>query len=426
MPGAKTAFDSMPYPKVVIVGGGFAGLELVKQFHNKPFRVYLLDKNNFHTFQPLLYQVASGSLSPDSIAYPFRRKISKMQNVIFRKCEIQSIDPENNLVKTSEGDFDYDHLILATGSSTNFFGNKNLEKWAMQLKSVAQALDIRSEFLQEFEKAVSLQDEDATKRALNFVVVGAGPTGVEVSGALAEIKKWILAGDYKEVNPDLMEISLIEAGPDILPGFSAKSSAHAKSYLEKMGVNVRCSTMVEDYDGVILKLKGGEEIHTDTVIWSAGVKGNILEGLKADCIEKSRYLVDPFNKIEGYENIYAIGDVALMKTKNHPNGHPMVAPTGIQQAQNLAYNFIYKNERPFVYKDKGSMATIGRRKAVVDMGGIHLNGFIAWLAWMFVHLMSLVGFKNRVVVLFNWALKYFSFKNTIRIIIRPFERKSVQ
>lgn len=423
----KSYFDSLTYPKVAIIGGGFAGLTLVKLFENQPFKVTLYDKNNFHTFQPLLYQVATGSLAPDNIAYPFRRKIAEMKNVNFRQAELLEIKPETKEIVTNKGTFDFDYLIVATGSKTNFFGNENLAKWAMQLKSVSQALDIRSDFLQEFEEAIYLTDEHKRKQVLNFVVVGGGPTGVEVSGALAEIRKNILATEYKEVDADLMQISLIQAGPRLLEGFSEKSSRDAKDFLEKMGVHVLLDTRVENYDGQTLYLGDGITLATETVIWSAGVMGAALPGLSSEAIGRgNRYVVNEFNQVKGYDSLYAIGDVALMQCAAYPNGHPQVAPVAIQQAELLVKNLLRlnKNEalKPFTYKDKGSMATIGRYKAVVDIGKLHLNGTIAWFVWMFVHLMSIVGFKNRIVVLVNWAMKYFSYRNVIRLIIRPYTR----
>ena len=431
IPEGKQIFESNNNPTIVIVGGGFAGLRMVKILKDKAYRVILIDRNNYHTFQPLLYQVATGSLTPDSIAYPFRKTIAPINNTAFRKAEVLSVDTANNMVVTDKGNIDYDYLVIATGSKTRFFGNKSIESWAMQLKSIPQALDIRSDFLQEFEEAIYLNDEKAQSRVLNFVVVGGGPTGVEVSGALAEIKRNILKNEYREVNSNLMQIWLIEANERLLKTFSEKSSLKALRFLRKMGVNVRLNTRVVSYDGSIIELNNGVKLPTETVIWSAGVQGSAIKGLESALDENSgRYHVDERSALKGYDNIFAVGDIAQMKTKDFPYGHPMVAPTAIQQAEHLCRNFLArakgKPSKPFVYKDKGSMATIGRHKAVVDMGKIHLSGFFAWWVWMFVHLFSIVGFKNRVLILFIWILKYFSFKNTIRLIIHPYMRKNSQ
>lgn len=427
IPEGKQIFEENKNPVIVIIGGGFAGLRMVKLLKNKPFKVILIDKNNYHTFQPLLYQVATGSLTPDTIAYPFRKTIAPINNIAFRKAEVTSVDTQAKVVITEKGEIGYDFLVVATGSKTQFFGNQNIAKWAMQLKSIPHALDIRSDFLQEFEEAIYLTNEKDQSRVLNFVVVGGGPTGVEVSGALAEIKKNILKTEYREVDADLMQIWLVEANNRLLKSFTPKSSEKAKRFLEKMGVNVLLNTRVANYSGDYIELSDGTKIETETLIWSAGVKGAGIKGLESAQDERSgRYKVNAFNEIEGLQGVFAIGDIAQMKTEDYPYGHPMVAPAAIQQAENICSNFIAKTkgrqEQPFTYKDKGSMATIGRYKAVVDLGKISLGGFIAWLIWMLIHLLSIVGFKNRVLILFNWIFKYFSFRNTIRLIIRPYRR----
>lgn len=424
----REIYDSLDYPTVVVVGGGFAGLQLTHRLDHLPFKVLLVDKNNFHTFQPLLYQVATGSLTPDSIAYPFRRSVAPMDNVAFRMAEVTKVIPEQNIIETNHGQIEYDYLVLANGSKTNFYGNQAIANLSMRLKSISQALDIRSEFLQEFETATYLlNDVERSRQVLNFVVVGGGPTGVEMSGALAEIKNHVLRREYKEVNADLMQIWTIDAGPQLLNSFSDKSSKAAKDYLENMGVNVRLNSMVKAYDGKTVELSDGTTIETNTVIWSAGVMGSVIEGFSDDKIEKgSRYKVDRFNRVEGYDNIFALGDVASMKTELYPKGHPMVAQVALQQANMLAKNLrriADKSElKPFEYKDKGSMATIGRRRAVVDIGKFHTHGAIAWYIWMLVHIWSLIGFRNRMAVLYNWFWKYLSWRNTIRLIVRPYQR----
>lgn len=424
---AQSSFQGLNYPVVVIVGGGFAGLRLAKRLKKKKFKVYLLDKNNYHTFQPLLYQVATGGLGSDSIAYPFRKMIGPIPNIAFRMANVEKIDAANNLVITNVGNFEYDYLVLATGATTNFFGNTTIEQAAMPIKSIPQSLDIRSEFLQEFEKAMMAESIADKQRILNFVVVGGGPTGVELAGAMAEIRKTVLPYDYTELDPSLMNIHLIEAGPRLLAAMSEKASESAAKFLREMGVNVQLNTAVQEYDGNTLKLSNGTTMYTETVIWSAGVKGKIVEGIDKECVVKNRYKVDEYNKILCHDNIYAIGDIAMMQTKEYPHGHPMVAPVAMQQAVHLAHNFqnlINKKPlKPFKYFDKGSMATIGRHKAVVDLPFIKFHGWFAWYVWMLVHLLMLVSFRNKFLVLFNWIWSYFSYQRAIRLIIRPYKKE---
>ena len=418
-------------PHIVVIGGGFAGLTLLNALANANFQVTLIDRNNFHTFQPLLYQVATASLSADSIGYPFRRTVGAFKNMSFLMAEVDRVDDKQKIVFTNKGEVPYDVLVIATGSVTNFFGNAQVAANAMQLKSISQALDIRSVFLQEFEKAVMLskqQDPEEVKRILNFVIVGAGPTGVEVSGALAEIKRNILRKEYPEINPELMCITLIDAGPRVLGAMSQKSGQTAKRYLLKMGVDVRTGTLVKSYDGKKVVLANGDEINTQTVIWSAGVKGNAVKGFEKELYTgNGRLVVNRFNEVKNLNGVFALGDAANMETELFPKGHPMMAQPAIQQADLLAQNLKWiqagKTPKMFEYNDKGSMATIGRNKAVADLGKIHLGGVLAWYVWMVVHIMSLIGFRNKLAVLFNWAVKYFSFKNTIRLIIRPYTRK---
>ncbi|MEO8588151.1 MAG: NAD(P)/FAD-dependent oxidoreductase [Flavobacteriales bacterium] len=422
-------YDHLPYPTVVVVGGGFAGLRLVQGLANKPFKVLLIDRQNHHCFQPLLYQVATASLSADSIAHPFRRTVSPIPNVAFRMASVMAVHPATNVIDTDHGPIHYDMLILATGSTTNFFGNKQLEDQAMQLKSIGQALDIRSDFLQDFEAALYLEDEHAQRRQLNFVIVGGGPTGVELAGAMAEIRKTVLKHEYREMESDRMQIHLIDSGDRVLKNFSEQSSTRALRYLKGMGVNVRLGARVTAFDGDRITLNDGSLMDSNTVIWAAGVKGQVVPGLEAALDARSnRYKVDAFNRLEGLNNVYALGDIALMTADaKWPNGHPQVAPVAIQQARRLVKNLLRKDpaeRKPFVYWDKGSMAVIGRGKAILDVGNIHMGGEIAWMGWLFIHVMGLVGFRNRMMVLFNWAWKYLSWKNTIRLIIRPYVRRT--
>lgn len=425
----RDAFERLPYPRVVVVGGGFAGLRLIQGLAGKPFKVLLLDRNNHHCFQPLLYQVATGSLSADSIAHPFRRTVAPLDNVVFRMCMVTGVRAAQHEVDTDHGPVPYDHLVIATGSTTNFFGNSMMAGQAMPLKNISQALDIRSDFLQDFEAALYLQDEASQRRQLNFTIVGAGPTGVELAGAMAEIRKTVLKKEYRELESDRMQIHLVDANGSVLRNFSERSQRKALGYLQDMGVHVRFNARVRGYEDDRLGFLDGSAMETSTVIWAAGVKGEVLPGLEAAFDPKAnRYKVDAHNRLEAMTDIYAVGDVALMTADpDHPRGHPQVAQAAIQQARHLAKNLVRGDRSPWVpfrYRDKGNMAVIGRGKAVLDMGRFHMGGVIAWLGWLFVHVMALVGFRNRVQVLFNWAWKYLSWKNTIRLIIRPYVRRS--
>jgi NADH dehydrogenase len=424
----KHHYQSMQSPHLIIIGGGFAGLELIKKLNNKPIKVTVLDKNNYFNFQPLMYQVASGGLGPDAIAYPLRKIIGNMPNVAFRMAEVKEINTAQNEVITNIGNFNYDYLCIATGAQTNFFGNTELEKHCMQLKSIPDALDLRSDILQEFEKALSESKTGDIERYLNFVIVGGGPTGVETAGSLAEIKKNVIPADYKELDVNKMQVHLIEAAPRILAAMSEISSKKAQQFLEELGVHVQTNTAVQTYNAETgnLTLSNGQILKTDTVIWSAGVKGKTIPGIPADLVERgNRYKVDEFNKIETLNNVFAIGDIAYMTSDGaFPNGHPMVGTVAQQQGKLLGNNLlkIITNQQPKPYKyfNLGSMATIGRHKAVFEIFGIKMQGYIAWLGWMFIHLMLLVGFRNRLVVFFNWMWNYVSYQRAIRIITRPF------
>mgnify|MGYP000981080943 FL=1 len=424
----KHRYDKLPYPTVIVVGGGFAGLEVVQGLAGQPYKVLLLDKQNHHCFQPLLYQVATASLGADSIGHPFRRTVGPMPNVAFRMAEVLRVVPQEKRIETSVGDFRYDLLILALGSTTNFFGNRAMAEHAMQLKSISQALDIRSDFLQEFERAMVLLEEEERRRCLNFVIVGAGPTGVELAGALAEIRRTVLRHEYRELDSSLMRIVLIDSNDRVLKSFSPASSARALRYLEELGVEVRLGQRVMGGDDERIQLDDGTGLETNTVIWAAGVKGMLIPGLETAVHERAnRYQVDRMNAVQGAEGVYALGDIALMAEEAWPHGHPQVAQAAIQQARHLVRNLIRRSRGegavPFCYRDKGSMAVIGRRRAVVDLGRRSFGGTLAWLLWMFVHVVQLVGFRNRVMVLVNWAWKYLSWKNTIRLIVRPYVRR---
>lgn len=415
-------------PRVVIIGGGFAGINLAKTLANKNIQVVLIDKHNYHTFQPLLYQVSSSGLEPDSIAYPLRKIIKKHKTSFFRLAEVEQILPERKEVSTSIGNISYDYLVIATGTKTNYFGNSVIESNSMPMKTVPQALNIRSLILQNFEKAAIADSKEEREAFLNFVIVGAGPTGVELAGAIAELKNNILPRDYHDLNPSDMNIHLLEGANRVLPPMSEHASKKAERFLKELGVQVHCNTFVKDYDGLNVKTNSDLEMQSETLIWAAGVTGAPVKGLNTNALveQANRYNVNEFNQIEGYDTIFAIGDIALMSSDLHPKGHPQVAQPAIQQGNLLGKNLLRlidnKPLKPFVYKDKGSMATIGRNKAVVDLKHYKFGGFFAWFIWMFIHLMSLVGFRNRVIVLFNWTYNYINFDKAARLIIRPFKK----
>jgi NADH dehydrogenase len=413
-----------PHERVVIAGGGFAGLELAKTLRNKNYQVVLLDKNNHFTFQPLLYQVATGGLEPNSIAYPLRRIFRKANNVSFRMAEVEAVHPKERQIDTSIGTIDYDHFVIATGTRPNFFGLD--QSRLLPLKSVPQALQMRNHVLKEFEKAVITDDLEAKDAYTNFVVVGGGPTGVELAGALGEMKKFVLPKDYPNLDLDLMNIYLVEGVDRLLPAMSEQSSARAKKYLEELDVQVRLNTMIKTYDGKQVELDG-KPLPTRNLVWTAGVAPNPVDGLEDALRDTGRLSVDENLRIRTYDRIYAIGDVAELASEEHPKGFPMLAPVAIQQGKHLGKNLLRrakgKAEKPFEYFDKGTMATVGRNRAVADVGKLHLGNFPAWLAWMFVHLITLVGFRNRLVVFINWVYNYFTYDKALRLIIKRGQSK---
>ncbi|MEL7339065.1 MAG: NAD(P)/FAD-dependent oxidoreductase [Bacteroidota bacterium] len=429
----KASLPKTNLPRLVIIGGGFGGITLAKKLRHLPIQVVMLDRNNYHTFQPLLYQVATGGLEPDSIAFPLRKMFGEQDNLFFRMAEVERIDPDHKIVHTSIGEVDYNYLVMATGSSTNFFGMEDVEALSVGMKSIPEALDLRSLILQNFEEALQTNDLARKDTLLKFVVVGGGPTGVETAGALAELKRHVLPADYPELDLRMMEIHLIEASPLLLNGMSDDSSEDAKKSLEKLGVHIWLENRVTEYRDDIIQTDKGKRFEASTVIWAAGVKGNLIEGLEeAELGPGKRMEVDLYGRVLGLNDVYAIGDLALMRTEEYPEGHPQVAPAAIQQAENLASNImrLIRNQgeelKTFTYFDKGSMATIGRNKAVVDFRKLHMSGFVAWLAWMFVHLLYLIGFRNKLVVFVNWVWSYFTYDKGVRIIIRPYPRKKVK
>ncbi|WP_185852636.1 NAD(P)/FAD-dependent oxidoreductase [Blattabacterium cuenoti] len=416
--------------RVVIIGAGFSGLQVAKKLKRDRFQVVLIDKNNYHTFQPLLYQVATAGLEPDSIAHSIRTIIKKKKNFFFRLAHVHYINTEKQKIYTNVGDLFYDYLIMATGSVTNYFGNKNIEHFALPMKSIPEALNLRSLILQDFESALFTKDSKERERLMTFVIVGGGPTGVELAGALAEMKKYVLPNDYPDLDIQRMNIHLLQATPRLLDGMSETSAKQAFKNLKELGVNIWLNCLVKDYNGKIVFIDKNKNIESANVIWAAGVKGAIIKGfLKKDMVGQ-RILVDDYLKTLRYKNIFAIGDIAYMiKNSSYPNGHPMMAQPAIQQGNYLADNFNHflekKQIKPFRYKNLGTMATIGRNKAVCDFPYFKLKGFSAWIVWMFVHLVSLVGFRNRVIALMNWVIQYFHYNKSVRLIIRPFHRKKI-
>lgn len=413
-------------PRVVIVGGGFAGLELSKSLCKADVQVVLIDKTNFHTFQPLLYQVATAALEAESIVYPFRKMFEEQDNFYFRLAEVLSVDTKEQVVQTSIGLFRYDYLVIATGAVPNFYGNEKIREKAICIKSVEDAHALRNTILYNFEKALQTDDHEQLNSLMDYVIVGGGPTGVEIAGALSELKKHVFPKDYKELDFVNMDIHLIQSGHELLKGMSAKASEEALRQLQKYGVKVWLNSKVKYYDGHTVLLDTGERLHSHTLIWAAGVTGALIDGLDPkSTVAGNRLKVDEFNRVAGYTNIFAVGDIAAMISAENPNGHPMMAQPAMQQGKLLAKNIksLLRNGKltPFRYKDQGAMATIGRNRAVADLKifGTELRkkGLVAWFIWMFVHLISIIGFRNRLVVLINWMFSYFSYDKGMRLII---------
>ncbi|MBQ0732690.1 NAD(P)/FAD-dependent oxidoreductase [Aquimarina celericrescens] len=414
-------------PRLVIIGGGFAGVALARKMIKEDVQLVLLDRHNYHTFQPLLYQVSTSSLEPDSIAYPLRKIIKRGKNSFFRMAEVASIDTENQKILTNIGSVSYDYLVIATGAKTNFFGNTTIENNAMRMKNLPQALNLRSLMLENLEQAVITTDPEKRKELLSFVLAGAGPTGVELAGGIAELKLNVLPKDYPDMDFSDMEIHLIEGASRVLPPMSKNASKKAAGFLKKLGVHIHLDTQVKNYENNWVTTNTDLSIKTATFIWSAGVTGAPLSGITAESLipKANRYKVNEFSQVEGYDTIFAIGDISVMETKRFPKGHPMVAQPAIQQGKHLAKNLKRhlrgKSMIPFKYFDKGSMATIGRNKAVVDIGKFKFGGFFAWFIWMFIHLWFLVGFRNRFVTFFNWVYNYINYDKAARLIVRPFK-----
>ena len=418
---------------IVIVGGGFAGLRLARKLNNRPgFEVVLLDKFNYHQFQPLFYQVATAGLDASNISFPLRKAFHNSKNVKIRLAELLEIIPSEKKLRLDTGELNYDILVIATGADTNFFGNTNLIEKAFPMKSTVEAIQLRHQLIQNFEDALLARSDEELQRLLTIVVVGGGPTGVELSGAIAEMKRDVLPKDYPEIDFNRMKIFLLEGGEKTLGTMSEKSSEHSREYLERLGVTVLTNTIVKDYDGDRVALQDGQFIRPSIVIWAAGIRGNVPRGIQKELIAKgNRIKVDRYNLVQGFQDIYAIGDIAYMETAKYPGGHPQVAPVAIQQADLLADNFrkMERKSNPkqlleFEYHDKGSMATVGRNLAVVDVPKpkMHFKGFLAWLIWMGLHLVLILGVKNRLFVFLNWVYNYFTRDQSLRLIFKAFYR----
>jgi NADH dehydrogenase len=417
-------------PRVVIIGGGFGGIQLAKNLKDAPVKVLMLDKHNYHTFQPLLYQVAMGAIPADSIGFPLRRIFTKQDNFRFFLADVNKINPESNTVSTDIGDITYDYLVIATGSNTNFFGNKEIEHYAMPMKNIPEALNLRSLILQNLEKALVTKTYDEREALMTFVVVGGGPTGVELSGALAEMRQLILVKDYHGLKKQHMKVYLVEGKDRLLGSMSQSASKKAKEYLSGSEVIIYNGVHVQSYDGLELKIDDGKVIKTRNVFWAAGVRGEVPEGIPKEIIARgTRIETDDISRVKGFQNIFAIGDVAAMLTPDMPNGLPGVAPAAMQQGKHLAKNLkhILNNEptEPFKYFDKGTLATIGRNRAVADLWKLHFHGFIAWLLWGFVHIMTLAGFSNKLSVFLTWFLNYFNKNSDNRLVVRYFNTETM-
>lgn len=412
--------------RVVIVGGGLGGLRLAEDLYGSGMQVVLIDKNNFHQFPPLIYQIASAGIDPSSISFPFRQIFRKRKDFYFRMAEARMVDTEKKILQTSIGKIDYDYLVLAAGATTNFFGNKNIEEWAIPMKTVPEAMGLRNALLSNFERALTCATEEERQELLNVVIVGGGATGVEIAGALSEMKRYVIPYDYPDMDSSLMHIYLIEAGDRLLAGMSQDSSKKAYDFLKSMGVDIQFGKMVTDYRDHKVIMKDGTEIPTRTFLWVSGIRANAMPGISEDHLGRGfRFKVDQFNRIPGLNDVFAIGDQCLQTTDPaYLNGHPQVAQVAIQQAKNLAKNIKRINEghaddnslTPFKYNNIGSMATIGRNKAVVEIGKFHSQGFFAWILWLVVHLRSILGVKNKMMVLLNWLWKYVSYNDSIRMI----------
>ena len=418
--------------RIVIVGGGFGGLRLANKLKGTDYQVILIDKNNYHQFPPLIYQVASSGMEASSISFPFRKHFQHRKNLYFRMAELRGIFPEKKLIQTSIGKVEYDYLVLAAGTTTNFFGNKNVEQHAIPMKTVSEAVGLQNAILGNIERSITCATKLEQQELLNVVIVGGGATGVEIAGVLSEMKRTILPRDYPDLDPSLMNIYLIEAGNRLLSALSPESSAACERYLREMGVNILLNKMVTDYQEHKVMLADGSSISTRTFIWVSGVAGQEVPNLSVEHITRGRRIkVNGLNEVEGLDGVYCIGDQCLMEgDEAYPNGHPQLAQVAIQQGSNLAKNFKRmlkgKELKTFRYKNLGAMATVGRNKAVAEFATFKMSGFWAWFMWLVVHLRSILGVRNKAIVLLNWIWNYFNYNQSLRMIFYPQKAREIK
>lgn len=415
--------------KIVIIGGGFAGLQLARHLNNNPrYKVMVIDRMNHHMFQPLFYQVATGRIEPSNISFPFRKIFQRSKNIQFRMTDIKKIIPSENKVIGEDGVFSYDKLVIATGCRTNFFGNKKMQNLALGMKNTQEAITIRNHILMTFEKMI-IERKASDDGNWNLVIVGSGPTGVELAGAFSEMKTYIMPRDYPRMNFADLNIILISSGDKPLEAMSQESQDAAEKYLNQLGVKFLKNERVTDYDGEIIYMQSGNSIPTNNVIWAAGVTGNIIDDFNKENLVRNRYIVNRFNQVKDYQNIFAIGDIAYMETPKYRQGHPQVANVAINQGKNLAKNFKKKSRKDweeYEYIDRGSMATIGKHRAVVDLPNFKFQGFLAWYFWMFLHLMLILSVRNKIAIFFNWMWSYFNKDSSLRLIIQPTRRNPTE
>lgn len=418
--------------RVIIVGGGFGGLKLANKLKKSDFQIILVDKNNYHQFLPLIYQVASAGINQSAISFPFRKIIQGRKDIYFRMAEVKAIFPEKNMILTSIGKIEYDYIVFAAGTITNYFGNKTIEAEAIPMKNVSEAMGLRNTLLYNFESSVTCTTEEERQELLNIVIVGAGATGVEIAGAIAEMKKFVIPKDYPEMDNKVLNIYLIEAGDRVLSGMTKESSAASEKFLRKMGVNIILNKKVIAYEDRKVILEDGTKISTRSFIWVSGVSAVSIDNLEKSILGRGgRIQVDEYNRVKGFNNIYAIGDQCLQTTDiNYPNGHPQLAQVAIQQATLLAKNLkcMLNREQPeaFRYKDLGSMATIGRNKAVAELGKLKIQGWFAWILWLVVHLRSILGIRNKISIFFGWIWDYITYGHSIRLIVYARKTKETQ